>query len=707
MFKITAIIATSAGRTNLLLTRSLKSVYEQSFSKNVFVVVVDDNKDEAEFECIKRGIKKLRKGLNLKQKFPTKCIKNTRTKFHSHTGANNSGALFSLDLNKNLKNQFFAFLDDDDSWHKHYLKECFDKISQHKNTALVACGLNFITKTRVQKLYPSKDSVDLEKIFVKNPHIQGSNLFINAKAFFGLGGFDESLKSTTDRDLMMRYVEFIKVNPHLKSIFVKKALVNHFADENLRRVSNDKDTKKQGLDIFYRKYLHRFKPSLQEASLLRAKKLFDYELKEQVALQENKHLIATEKPSILPFKLALGLISYEALNLKKFLKSFFALAPLNSPLVKEFEIFILSSKHYAKEFEKLRKPYKQIRFKYTQNRQPIAQNRTLLQRWIYEETKNKDFVAWIVDDDMRFYCFSEDKPYKIDYFYHIARLKSTKIDALLCKNCDQPPLPFFSLLRTQLLDLHFLLTKPHKLSNALSEDFYYDLSSKSFMHLEYPFFYPKSPKKFINLLCAGQMASRRLEYKPYEIGRIGKDSIARGGNTLIFNPKLLKTKNFTLKKTKYNRRSDFNFAIINANLFGFDIKECNLPLAHSRGNLPFCYKKEWQKFKSDLLGQCFYRVFQSICENISYGKKLSHTQCKTLFYQHLDGLNKKLIVNTLRIQTLNKQIKLKTHISKYKKLDRLILKLLNDIKKTYIKYKISSPNFKQCIKYLARLSNFG
>ena len=164
MFKITAIIATSAIRTNLLLTRSLKSVYEQSFSKNVFVVVVDDNKDKAEFECIKRDIKKLRKQLNLKQKFPTKCIKNTHTKFHSHTGANNSGALFSLDLNKNLKNQFFAFLDDDDSWHKHYLKECFDKISQHKNTALVACGLNFITKTRVQKLYPSKDSVDLEKI---------------------------------------------------------------------------------------------------------------------------------------------------------------------------------------------------------------------------------------------------------------------------------------------------------------------------------------------------------------------------------------------------------------------------------------------------------------------------------------------------------------------------------------------------------------
>ena len=49
MLKITVIIATSNGRADLLFNRALKSVYNQTYSKNVNVIIVDDNKDEVQY----------------------------------------------------------------------------------------------------------------------------------------------------------------------------------------------------------------------------------------------------------------------------------------------------------------------------------------------------------------------------------------------------------------------------------------------------------------------------------------------------------------------------------------------------------------------------------------------------------------------------------------------------------------------------------
>src|SRR5438477_8694013 len=42
---------------------------------------------------------------------------------------------------------------------------------------------------------------------VGNPHIQGSNLFVRLNALLEAGAFDESLASTTDRDLCIRLAD--------------------------------------------------------------------------------------------------------------------------------------------------------------------------------------------------------------------------------------------------------------------------------------------------------------------------------------------------------------------------------------------------------------------------------------------------------------------------------------------------------------------
>ena len=92
MLKITVIIATSNNRTDLLFNRALKSVYNQTYSKNVNVIIVDDNKDETQYNIINDNLKAIRKRTNIGKKFPTNIIKNYRTKFHSGTGAWNSAA---------------------------------------------------------------------------------------------------------------------------------------------------------------------------------------------------------------------------------------------------------------------------------------------------------------------------------------------------------------------------------------------------------------------------------------------------------------------------------------------------------------------------------------------------------------------------------------------------------------------------------------
>jgi hypothetical protein len=85
-FQIGIIIATSFKRTDLLFNRSLKSVLKQTYLPD-YIVIVDDNQDINEFGIIQEKLY----SLNQPNIF---CIRNFKTKFHSGTGAWNSGMEF-------------------------------------------------------------------------------------------------------------------------------------------------------------------------------------------------------------------------------------------------------------------------------------------------------------------------------------------------------------------------------------------------------------------------------------------------------------------------------------------------------------------------------------------------------------------------------------------------------------------------------------
>lgn len=730
MLKITIIVATSNNRTDLLFNRALRSVYKQTFSKNVDVIIVDDNKDETQYNIINDKLKIIRKLMNIGSKFPTKIIKNNRTKFHSGTGAWNSAALSCVDFKKpnSIYNHYLAFLDDDDEWESFYLEKCINAININKKytIGLVACGINFISSNGIKKLYPNKDTLTKENIFIKNPYIQGSNLFINLWVFFSIGCFDESMRSTTDRDLMMRYLEFIECNKNIKTLFINETLVNYFYDNKINRVTTNKNSKFQGLNLFYRKYSPLFNEKIKLESFKRAKELFNYKPnknKEDKTIAKLKNNKIFNASNIKKFNLILGFICFDYKNLNDILISFSKDVIKKSLYLKDFFICIISvseSPTYYKKFNRIINKYDfNIKVKWLKNKYPISKNRTYLQRFIYKEGYKKygnDFISWVIDDDCRFYGLYKNRTYNINYLYYIEKYRNSNIDAFVCGNCGEPPLPFFSMIRTQLLDFYYCIKFDNKLKNyfdnydVYNQEYYYDISSKNFNFLEYPFFNSYIDyKKFMNNIKNGYNSSRNIEIDPKLIGIIGNDTIYRGGNTIIYNPELLKIENFTPDNNKYNRRSDFNWAIINSILLDRKIRELNLPITHVRKS-KMNLKKEYDKIEADLIGLIFYRLFNYICKEIKFNKKPSYSICKKYLSILLEDLKKKLISNTFRIITLNKQIKMilntkyyRAIIKEYNKVENNLMCILKLFEKFCIgNFHLKKSIYNKIIEYIER-----
>jgi glycosyltransferase involved in cell wall biosynthesis len=265
-FQIGIIIATSLKRTNLLFSRSLKSALDQTYSPD-FIVIVDDNNNKNEFEKILKKVNKL----NNQSIF---CIRNFKTRHNSGTGAWNSGIEFLCNKFNNVDNSYIAILDDDDEWNNTYLEKCVSQIKLRgiENTRAVFAGLVRLHKNFKVKSDLNKENLTIDKFLYGNPGVQGSNMFFNLQSLLDIGGFDEHLKSCTDRDLLIR---FLKQNSVDKIALVDETLVCHYA-QGADSVTNNPSIKWAGLDSFYNKYLFLFTVETLDKSLNRAEKNFAY-----------------------------------------------------------------------------------------------------------------------------------------------------------------------------------------------------------------------------------------------------------------------------------------------------------------------------------------------------------------------------------------------------------------------------------------------
>ena len=277
--KIFVIIATSKNRTDWLINRSLTSVYKQlGIDKSEWCIfVIDDNENKSEFSEIKKRVEHLRNKLQLNDSdFPTTVLKNTRTRFMSGTGAWNTGI---YEAYRQFPNGFVSILDDDDEYLPNHLTDCVTAIRENA----VAVFQRLIWQnddTSTMNVDLTKDKLTAENFFIGNPGVQGGNMFFKTQSLIDIGGFDETLPNTTDRDLLIR---FLWKNDLNRIEVIETIGVNHY-NHKREKVNNDILRKKQGLDLFYKKYKAHFSEEAYQKSLARAKAFFNYTPKEQIVI---------------------------------------------------------------------------------------------------------------------------------------------------------------------------------------------------------------------------------------------------------------------------------------------------------------------------------------------------------------------------------------------------------------------------------------
>lgn len=177
---ITVIIPT-ADREQLL-HRAVDSVLKQSVSPSK-IIVVDNGVNE----------------VNIQFDDPRVVI--VRTAPRIGPGKSRNIGARSSDTN------YIAFLDDDDWWDSGYIENTIKKFEDTNVDVVVGklkrYGINGCL--RDYKLFP--DSPDLQrKVFFSNPGFGGQNIAMKKEIFNEVGGFDERMPASVDRDLAARLI---------------------------------------------------------------------------------------------------------------------------------------------------------------------------------------------------------------------------------------------------------------------------------------------------------------------------------------------------------------------------------------------------------------------------------------------------------------------------------------------------------------------
>lgn len=273
-----AVIIATKNRNQLLAARSLPSVKNQTLAPD-FLLISDDS-DALSLE--------INQGIVNKFQIPN-CeivyLKNSRTPGAS--GCWNSAIDLLLTKTNFPEKIFVAFLDDDDEWQPNYLETCLNA-AQKYNLDMVACGISRIEKTP-DISYPNfaPKTLSASTFLVGNPGIQGSNLFLRLTTFLQAGCFDESLASSTDRDLCIRLAELNEVRYQP----IHQLLVQHYAEPNRTRLSTPGSRSKlSGLTAFWQKYYSRMTEKQKVAFSQRAKKLFNWPLPKSLTKTSNENI---------------------------------------------------------------------------------------------------------------------------------------------------------------------------------------------------------------------------------------------------------------------------------------------------------------------------------------------------------------------------------------------------------------------------------
>lgn len=598
---IVAIVATK-NRTNLL-KRALESISLQTKQPLAVCVSSDSNQENEKEEkelCSKYGYK------YIKDKYS-----------HNYAGNLNTALekVFEEYIYENrydASNLYIAFLDDDDVWNKNYLRECWN--TKNNQTDIVVCGLNYHSD---DKMFPLEipHELNIDSFLKGNPHIQGSNTFVRFSTLLKAGCFDENMDSTTDRDLFTR---LFMLNPNIE--IVDKYLVEVDASNNRNRLTNNKEGKQLSFAKFYYKYSGLMSNEVKKEFFNRVnhfcdvnneKQLLDT-LNKKIEISINQEENVVDDLPLLCFSFITTDINYakrlinDIVNVDYPNKKIIIFANLEQELEinnTNIEINILSLTEVRKlALDNYFDKFVIDNFKPQGIVKEISVARSILQYYVYNNTKEGD-VIYILDEDMQLSSFHrinnrfETRKANIKLF--VSRYLN-KFDAVIGSYAYDAPIPALSTLRTSLLD--YVYAKKLNKNNLVQEklyynkDYYYAFSNEGNVCNETPF--PLIEDCTLNEVLSGKAISRPL----FETNLCEYEPTRRGGNTLIFNRKLLLMPNISIKIGDYiSRRGDSLWVNI-AKEKGYKIIGSTFSLMQNRISYDFDFEKELKKEALDILG---------------------------------------------------------------------------------------------------------
>ena len=632
MRSIAAVIATH-NRPELLAARSLPSVAGQTRPPDC-LVVVDDS--EPSIRPINGGTVA---GLALRNT-ETVYLENARTP--GAAGAWNTALSW---VQRNNPEAFVAILDDDDAWEEPYLERC-EAAAFRQHLDMVASGLIFREPNVEQgRLLDPPQSLNAGDMLIRNTRIQGSNLFVRLGKLLEAGGFDEALASTTDRDLCIRLADLgtVRYGP------LNEHLVNHYADDDRPRLSvPGSAAKAAGLQYFYRKHRGRMSRETEYAFLDRSRRLFRADPAEKISGPLDAtpvpkspgiggHLdsvvgvitsLEIDRVTSLLGSLNGAFEGREDVTLKVILLENGGSDPLSRAALTKAAAdavgqgLAVAVKTLEDQASDAAAGMFDVDPRDLSQRKSIALGRTMLQHYLFLEAERKPgTVVWILDDDLVLEGLTtlpdgSIAVEQVDYAENIKRLKQTGADIVLGEVTGDPPLPFESCVRTQLVDLYHNLMQlaslqpedpyPDRASeNMLARidrpEYYYDLSRQAPDHLELPFWYQPENKLATAGMVFDELANRLTGilggvqvFRP--LVRSGADdvvagmepSVHRGPSTLVFDIQALREFPNAVASLDGSdtRRSDMVWCLLNRFAGGRRIFRAPLPVRQVRPEAP-------------------------------------------------------------------------------------------------------------------------
>ena len=665
MTSIAAVVATH-NRPELLSGRALASIAGQTRRPD-YLIVVDDS--DADFRYANAEV------------VSDLCIPDTRKIYLENLrtpGASGAWNTALFHLHRIDPSAYVAILDDDDSWAETYLERCAQAIAE-KDLDMVAAGLVFhrFQDTESEVYYPPV-SLEVDDLLVRNPHIQGSNLFVRLRRLLEAGGFDESLTSTTDRDICIRLADLAPI----RYGGLREKLVHHYADNDRPRLSTPgSEAKRAGLRYFFRKYRGRMRDGQQGAFLERSRMLFDCDPTEPVIVPAPAMPVppVTETSiSETPLTLVAGAITspdtglvgrlldslaekiggHEGVILRVVLLENGGHDPFSRQKLQDvvdqateqgLDVTVKTLEKQASDSEAgiFAATYEQL-----SGRKSIALSRTMLQHYLFTEAKPfPGAVVWILDDDvvlegLAYGAGNTLEAQDVDYVSEIRKWKDSGASIVLCEVTGDPPVPALSCVRTQLVDLYHNLYRLAALSpespfpslrdeNRLARleipDYYYDLSSSGSSHLERPFWYEPAGQNLTvgevfgeavtrlpGILGGVQVFRPLARSEPDGAGSVASPSINRGPATLVFDLQALREFPNAVPAVEGAdiRRSDMVWSLLNHYAGTRDVLQAQLPVRQIRSAAPneWSARGSFATMEQDLLGHAFYLSLRDLLD---------------------------------------------------------------------------------------------